>query len=59
MRKTTLALAAAALAFGLPASAQKVTKLVQGSAFHGVHGIRFAPDGRSTPAASSARRCTR
>ncbi len=28
-----------------PAMAQTVTKLVPGSAFHGVHGIRFAPNG--------------
>src|SRR5690242_7417654 len=43
-----LFLAALALACALPdaASAQKLTKLVPGSAFHGVHGIRFAPDGQ-------------
>ena len=41
-----LVAAALALACAAPASAQKVTKLVPGSAFHGVHGIRFAPDGQ-------------
>ncbi|WP_293678207.1 SMP-30/gluconolactonase/LRE family protein [uncultured Phenylobacterium sp.] len=50
MRKTLIPLLAAA-ACALPAAptaawAQKVTKLVPGSAFHGVHGIRFAPDGQ-------------
>jgi sugar lactone lactonase YvrE len=46
MRATlTLAtLIAAALAAGA-APAQTITKLVPGSSFHGVHGIRFAPSG--------------
>jgi sugar lactone lactonase YvrE len=46
MRKTALLAVAALLLLPPAAQAQKVTKLVQGSAFHGVHGIRFAPDGQ-------------
>ncbi len=50
MRKTALVVAALTLAWAglgpVAAQAQKLTKLVQGSAFHGVHGIRFAPDGQ-------------
>lgn len=45
MRNALLSVAAAALACAGGAHAQTVTKLVPGSAFHGVHGIRFAPDG--------------
>jgi sugar lactone lactonase YvrE len=45
MRNALLSIAAMALAGAGGAQAQTVTKLVPGSAFHGVHGIRFAPDG--------------
>lgn len=43
MRTATLSLIA--LLLGSAAHAQTVTTLVPGSAFHGVHGIRFAPNG--------------
>lgn len=50
MRKPAVAarsaLLIAAAGFALPSAAQTVTQLVPGSAFHGVHGIRFAPDGQ-------------
>lgn len=41
----TAALALAALLAAGSANAQTMTRLVPGSAFHGVHGIRFAPNG--------------
>ena len=34
-----------ALALTTPAMAQTITKLVPGSAFKGIHGIKFAPSG--------------
>jgi len=48
MRKTAflVAVTTAALALAATAAAQKLTKLVPGSAFHGVHGIRFSPNGQ-------------
>src|SRR5687768_16782691 len=46
MRPTVFAAAVAALTLSAGAAeAQKITKLVPGSHFHGVHGIRFAPNG--------------
>lgn len=46
MRKTFLLAVALAVSVAGAAAAQKVTKLVPGSAFHGVHGIRFSPGGQ-------------
>ena len=43
MRAATLSLAA--LFAAATAQAQPLTTLVPGSAFHGVHGVRFAPNG--------------
>ena len=46
MRKPSLGLGlAVALAVAAPATAQTITKLVPGSAFKGIHGIKFAPSG--------------
>lgn len=45
MRPPVIALAAALALVASAAHAQTVTRLVPGSHFHGVHGIRFAPSG--------------